>query len=115
MERIISMAKQLIYTKLINILLIITVGYFIASCANPVSPSGGPKDVDPPVHVKAEPPLYTKNFTSNKIKVTFNEFIQLKDVTNQVIISPPMDEMPDFKAKGKSLIIELNEEFSTDG
>ncbi len=110
MERIINMVKQLIYTKLINILLIITVGYFIASCANPVSPSGGPKDVDPPVHVKAEPPLYTKNFTSNKIKITFNEFIQLKDVTNQVIISPPMDEMPDFKVKGKSLIIELNEE-----
>lgn len=110
MERIISMAKQLNYTKLINILLIITVGYFIASCANPVSPSGGPKDVDPPVHVKAEPPLYTKNFDSDKIKITFNEFIQLKDVTNQVIISPPMDEMPDFKSKGKSLIIELNEE-----
>jgi len=109
-ERIISMAKQLIYTKLINILLIITIGYFIISCANPVSPSGGPKDVDPPVLDKAEPPLYTKNFDSDKIKITFNEFIQLKDVTEHVIISPPMNEMPDFKTKGKSLIIELNEE-----
>ncbi|MCD4731897.1 MAG: Ig-like domain-containing protein [Bacteroidales bacterium] len=100
----------MIYTKLINILAIITISYLLVSCANPVSPSGGPQDVDPPLLIKAEPPLFTKKFTSDKIKIIFNEFIQLKDVTNQVIISPPMDEMPDFKAKGKSLIIELNEE-----
>ena len=85
-------------------------GYFLYSCANPVSPSGGPMDEDPPQLVNSEPPLFTKNFNVAKIKITFNEFIQLKDVTNQVIISPPMDEMPDFKVKGKSLIIELNEE-----
>lgn len=109
-ERIISMDKRLIYKKLINTVTIITIGYLLASCANPVSPAGGPKDEDPPVIVKSEPPLFSKNLNTNKIKVTFNEFIQLKDVTNQVIISPPMEKMPDFKSKGKSLVIELNEE-----
>lgn len=100
----------MIYIKLINFLTILVVSYLIVSCANPVSPAGGPIDEDPPQLIKAEPPLFSKNFNTTKIKVTFNEFIQLKDVTNQVIISPPMDKMPDFKAKGKSVIIELNEE-----
>lgn len=109
-EQDIHMTNQLIYIRLFNILTIITISYLIVSCANPVSPAGGPKDEDPPQLLKAEPPLFTKNFSTDKIKITFNEFIQLKDITNQVIISPPMDEMPDFKPKGKSLIIELNEE-----
>ncbi len=104
------MAIQLIYIKLINFISIVAISYFIASCANPVSPAGGPRDEDPPQLIKAEPPLFSKNFKTDKIKITFNEFIQLKDVTSQVIISPPMDKMPDFKPKGKSVIIELNEE-----
>ena len=109
-EQIIIMTKKPVNIKLFNILLIILSAYLIASCANPVTPSGGPKDITPPVLVKAEPPLFTRSFNSDKIKITFDEFIQLKDVTSQVIISPPMDKMPDFKAKGKSIIIELNEE-----
>lgn len=104
------MAKQTIYTKLFNILLILAVGYFIVSCANPVTPTGGPKDEDPPEALKSEPPQFSRNFTSEKVKITFNEFIELKDVLSEVIISPPMDKMPDFKIKGKSLVIEFNEE-----
>lgn len=104
------MAIRSIYIKLINILAIIAIAYLLHSCANPVSPTGGPVDEAPPQLVKAEPPLFTKNFKADKIKITFNEFILLTNVTNQVIISPPIDEMPEFKAKGKSVVIELKEE-----
>jgi uncharacterized protein (DUF2141 family) len=97
-------------TKILNGICIIFAGYFITSCANPVTPEGGPKDTDPPVFLKSDPPLYSKNFKENKIKITFNEFIQLKDVNKQVIISPPMQIMSDFRLKGKSLVIEIKEE-----
>jgi hypothetical protein len=83
---------------------------FIQSCANPVTPSGGPKDMDPPVMLDADPPLYTKNFSSQRIRIYFDEFIVLKDLLNQLIISPPLNEIPDIKVKGKSLIINLEEE-----
>jgi hypothetical protein len=79
-------------------------------CAHPVSPSGGPKDISPPEFVKSDPPMYSKNFNSNKIRIYFNEFVQLKDINNQVIISPPMTKMPAFKLKGKSVIVEFDEE-----
>jgi len=81
-------------------------------CANPVSPTGGPIDTQPPVVIKSEPPVYTKNFNSKKIRIYFDEFIVLNDIKNQVIISPPMLEMPEFKTKGKSVIIELKEELN---
>jgi len=78
-------------------------------CANPVSPTGGPKDTSPPVILKYEPPINSLNFSQKKIRITFDEFIQLKDINSQVIISPPIDKTPEFKLRGKSLIIEMTE------
>jgi hypothetical protein len=95
--------------KLINNILLFVVGYLLVSCANPVTPSGGPKDADPPEFLKSDPPLYIRNFNEEKIKITFNEFIVLKDLNNQIIISPPMNSLPEFKLKGKSLVIEFQE------
>jgi len=96
--------------KVINGIYFLAACYLLASCANPVSPSGGPKDTEPPKFVKSEPPLFSRNFNAEKIKITFNEFIQLKDLNNQVIISPPMTIMPEFRLKGKSLVIDIKDE-----
>lgn len=97
-----------------KILLPITVVFIIVflfqMCANPVSPTGGPKDITPPVLLEADPPLFSKNFTSTRIRLYFDEFIVIKDLLNQLIISPPLYELPDIKVKGKSLIIDLKEE-----
>jgi hypothetical protein len=92
-----------------NISLLILVCIFTLRCANPVTPTGGPKDVTPPVILNYEPEQNSKNFTGDRIKITFNEFIQLKDITSQVIISPPLSKLPEFKLRGKSLIISLQE------
>ena len=39
----------------------------------------------------------------------FDEFVEIKDLNKQLIISPPMDEAPEFKIKGKTVIIEFKE------
>ncbi len=91
-------------------ILMIPVILLMTRCANPVSPQGGPKDVTPPTLVKAYPPMYTRNFNAEKIKLTFSEFIQLKDLTKQLIISPPMLKTPEVRLKGKSVVIVLKEE-----
>ena len=75
-----------------------------------VTPSGGPKDLQPPQVVASEPENYSINFTSTKIQVTFDEFIKLQKIAKNVIISPPLEEKPSFRVKGKSLIIEIEEE-----
>lgn len=86
------------------IILILTV-----KCANKVSPSGGPKDITPPVLIAADPPNYSVNFSEDRIVLMFNEFINLKDPAKQIFISPPFKIKPEFIVRGKSLLIELKE------
>jgi len=82
----------------------------VIKCANPVSPTGGPEDIEPPFVLKSDPPNNSVFFNKRKIVITFNEFVKLKNPNQQVLISPPLDEMPDFKIRGKSVIISLNSE-----
>ena len=75
-------------------------------CANPVAPSGGEKDTAPPelVDEKSTPNFQTK-FTKQDIKLTFNEWVELKDAFNQIVISPPLKENDyEVKIKGKSIV-----------
>jgi hypothetical protein len=74
-------------------------------CANPVMPSGGPKDVAPPRVLREVPPGQSVNFNSDRITLTFDEFIQVRDATGQVIISPPLEEEPKFRVRGRDLEI----------
>ncbi len=76
------------------------ISYFLASlflvlltvnCAKRGSPEGGPKDMDPPVFVSADPPNYTINFDAKEIRIRFDELIKLKDIQKNLIISPPME------------------------
>ncbi len=75
------------------------------SCANRVAPTGGEKDLEPPVLLSATPPNFQSNFTSEKIILTFNEYVQLKDIQKQVIISPPISPAPEIELRKKSVII----------
>jgi hypothetical protein len=89
--------------------MVIALFLILQQCANPVSPSGGPRDLDPPVLVQSVPPLYTTNFDANQIRLTFDEFIELKGISQQLLISPPMEAPPAFRIRGKTLLIDLSE------
>lgn len=62
----------------------------LINCAKRGVPTGGPLDSLPPVFVKATPPNFTTNFDGDEIRVYFDEFIKLKDLQKQLIISPPI-------------------------
>jgi len=81
----------------------------VFSCANPVSPSGGPVDKEPPEVLNSEPPNFSVNFDKKIIQIVFNEFVKLNQPNQQVIISPPLKKMPQFKIRGKSVIIDIEE------
>jgi hypothetical protein len=83
----------------------------LTRCANPVTPGGGPKDTTPPVFIESEPPPLTTYFHSKTIRIYFDEYVALKDVQKNLIISPPLTTVPDLKIKGKSVIITFDEEF----
>lgn len=80
-----------------------------ASCAKVVPPSGGEKDTTPPQWIGAIPPNESLNFQSESIYLEFDEFIQLNDIQNQLIVSPPLEERPNIRIKKRGVLIELKE------
>jgi uncharacterized protein (DUF2141 family) len=79
------------------------------SCAQQVAPTGGPKDETPPKILEEIPPNLSTNFASNEIEIAFDEFIQLRSTSEQVVISPPIAKQPAYQLKKKSLIVKFEE------
>ena len=81
----------------------------LMSCARMGSPDGGWYDDDPPRIVSCSPADQATNVKTNKIIITFDEYIKLEDPTQSVIVSPPQLEMPEIKEAGKRIIVELKD------
>ena len=64
------------------------------SCAKRGSITGGLKDTLAPVLKVSFPKNFSTDFKGNEIKLTFDEYIKLKDLNKQLIISPPMKYEP---------------------
>jgi hypothetical protein len=79
-----------------------------AGCAKIGSPYGGPKDEDPPRVLKTDPPDSSVNFIpKRKITITFDEFIQLKDARQEIMLSPPIEGDLTSQVNGKKVVVEF--------
>lgn len=75
-----------------------------------VAPTGGPKDVTPPKVLSYSPENKSTLVHVKKIDITFDEYIQLKDLSKQFIVSPPLKHLPIPVVKGKVLEIALTKD-----
>lgn len=91
----VSMLKSVV-TFILSILLI----FVVFSCANRGNISGGIEDIIPPKIIKSVPENYTTDFNETEIKIYFDEYVKFKDLQKQLIISPPMDPMPEITPLG---------------
>lgn len=78
-------------------------------CAQITPLTGGKKDTTPPKPVSYLPANASVNFNSKTIEIVFDEFISLKDITNQFIITPQTNQLPDIQANGKKLKVTFTE------
>ena len=74
----------------LNILLLGGILLTTVQCAKRASPTGGPRDSLPPVLINASPKLNTVFFDKEEFNLTFDEYVILKDISKQLIISPPL-------------------------
>lgn len=81
---------------------IVLIALAVTGCAKRGSITGGPKDTIPPYILSSSPENMTTNFTGNQIRIDFNEYIKIKDVNKQLIISPPMNTAPDIVPTGSA-------------
>jgi hypothetical protein len=81
----------------------------LGGCANIIPPTGGPRDSLPPVLVSASPAVNSLHFNSNKIMLTFDEFVDLKDVRKNLIVSPVPKIQPSVDFKLKTITVRLKD------
>lgn len=93
--------------KYITYLLLIVL---FASCAQITPLTGGKKDITPPLALKYVPDKGSVNFKAKTIEIAFDEFIVLKDLANQFIMTPQPKTPPEIQANGKKLKISFEEE-----
>lgn len=93
-------------------LLFLSVVLLLASCAKRGSITGGDKDVTPPKIVSSHPKNFSTHFNEKEIKITFDEYVKIKDLQKNLIVSPPMKNPITVLPQGgvsKNLIIKIND------
>ena len=79
-------------------------------CANIIPPQGGFRDSIPPVLLKASPEDSSTNFKTNRITLTFDEYISdIQNSRQNLIISPVPKRDPDIESKLRTVIIKLKD------
>lgn len=80
--------KTIVHLLIVVILVIFSV--LCDSCANRISPTGGPKDTIPPFITSSIPRNQSINFKGNTIILEFNEWIKESNLRTQLLITPPL-------------------------
>ena len=101
-----------LYKRLAFILALPILALIVKSCASPGPLSGGEKDIDPPIFIASDPPLYSRNTEPRKIFLEFDEFLVLEELTNNLLISPPLNEDPDVKLRGRKVVIKNHKDIA---
>lgn len=99
-------------THLFLIMLFISGGFLsllVGGCAQIGAPTGGARDTLPPVLVRAEPMLNATNVNAQQIQLLFDEYIELQDVSKQVLVSPYPKETPSIQHNLKTVRIRLKD------
>ena len=105
------MKKQLRETSifLITTLGVITALSLFSGCAQIGFPTGGPKDSIAPKLVQANPTEKATHFNGTKITLNFDEYIELRDLQNNLLVAPLPKKQPEVTYKLRSVTIKLRD------
>jgi Bacterial Ig-like domain len=100
--------KKLIVYFLISLCIIqhITV---LPGCANIIPPGGGPVDSTAPELVEANPPNLSKNFKGKQVTFTFDEFVEVQNLTENLVVSPTPIILPRVDYKLHTVTLRLKD------
>jgi hypothetical protein len=78
-------------------------------CANIVPPGGGPRDSLPPVLLSLNPADSTKNFTAKRIVFQFDEYVELDNPRENLLISPLPKIDPVIEARLRTVTVTIKD------
>ncbi len=80
-----------------------------SSCANIIPPSGGAMDTLPPVLISAIPRDSATNFTGSRITLNFDEYIDLQNTFENVLVSPLPKNAPLINNSFRTVTIKIKD------
>jgi len=86
-----------------------TVSIMGSSCAQIGAPTGGPRDSIPPKLLNANPPNGTTNFKGNRITLTYDEYVQVQKLQENLLVSPTPKIIPNIDYKLKTVTIKIRD------
>lgn len=95
------------YIRAFRFLLLAAGLLLVAACASIGSPSGGPRDEDPPRFVRATPAPGAVGVMPKQVTIEFDEIVNVKDAFTNVVISPTSSQTPRVSSQGRKVIIQL--------
>ncbi len=102
------MNKRLTLFLLILIIFQITVQTMVG-CANIVPPSGGPRDTLPPKLINAFPKDSATNVVAKTITLNFDEFVDVKSIQENLVVSPIPKNLPIIDYKLRSVTVKFKD------
>ena len=84
----------------------------IWGCANRIQPTGGPKDEEPPKVIASLPQYGARNYLNQEVTIIFDEFINVKSLKEQLIITPRITGDYDYKINKRTIALEFEEPFA---
>ncbi len=97
--------------KSIYHIIALAITLLLYSCASTGNPSGGSRDKIPPKILDEKSTTnFQINFTKQQIELNFDEFINLKNPQQQVVVSPPLIYPLQFDHRGKRVRINFHED-----
>jgi hypothetical protein len=100
--------KQLFFF-FIAILIITKITVLSPGCATIVPPQGGFRDSLPPLLLNANPKDSSLNFKGNKIVFTFDEYVELQNAQQNLIITPIPQNNPTIEYKLRTVTVKLKD------
>jgi hypothetical protein len=83
----------------------------ITACAKRGTITGGAKDSIPPILNSSLPKNFSVDFKSKTVELNFDEYVKLKNVDKELVISPPMKNSPEItpSSASKRITIKLKD------
>jgi len=87
---------------------------FLAGCATPLRPSGGPEDRTPPRLLASEPAAGAVRVSSRRIVLTFSERVDEASLRRALSVAPAPILPPDVRTRGREAEILLRDSLRSD-
>ena len=104
-----NLRMKKIFYLFVLLLLLIKINVLTTGCGQIMTPTGGSRDSLPPKLISANPVTGAVNFKGNKITLTFNEYVHIEELQQNLLVSPTPKNNPYIDYKLRTVTIKLRD------